>query len=64
MQITALGIDLAKNIFQLHGINERGKVVLSRKVTRAKLREVITKLPCCLIGMEACSSSKLLGPRI
>ena len=57
MQITTLGIDLAKNIFQLHGVNERGKVVLSRKVTRTKLLEVITKLPCCLIGMEACSSS-------
>jgi hypothetical protein len=57
MQITTIGIDLAKKIFQLHGINERGKVVLSRKVTRAKLREVITKLPCCLNGMEACSSS-------
>jgi len=57
MQITTLGIDLAKNIFQLHGINERGKVVLSRKVSRTKLLEVITKLPCCLIGMEACSSS-------
>jgi transposase len=57
MEITTLGIDLAKNIFQLHGVDERGKVVLSRKVTRTKLLEVITKLPCCLIGMEACSSS-------
>jgi transposase len=57
MQIATLGIDLAKNIFQLHGINGRGKVVLSIKVTRAKLREVKPKLPCCLIGMEACSSS-------
>ena len=57
MQVTTLGIDLAKNIFQLHGVNERGKVVLSRKVTRAKLREVIAKLPFSLIGMEACSSS-------
>jgi len=57
MQITTLGIDLAKNIFQLHGVNERGEVVLSKKVTRTKLLEVITKLPCCLIGMEACSSS-------
>ena len=56
MQITTLGIDLAKNIFQLHGVNERGKVVLSRKVTRAKLLEVITKLPCYLIGMEACGT--------
>jgi transposase len=57
LQATTLGIDLAKNIFQLHGINECGKVVKSRKVTRSKLREVKPKLPCCLIGMEACSSS-------
>jgi transposase len=57
MQIATLGIDLAKNIFQLHGVNERGKVALSRKVTRTKLLEVVTKLRCCLIGMEACSSS-------
>jgi len=57
MQITTLGIDLAKNIFQLHGINQRGKVVLARKVTRTKLLDVIAKLPCCLIGLEACSSS-------
>ena len=61
MQVTTLGIDLAKNNFQLHGVNERGKVVLTRKVTRAKLMEVVTKLPCCLIGMEACSSAHYWG---
>ena len=57
MQINALGIDLAKNIFQFHGIHEPGKAVLSRKVTRAKYRELIIKLPSCLFYMEACSTS-------
>ncbi|MBI1822932.1 MAG: IS110 family transposase [Nitrospirae bacterium] len=57
MEITTLGIDLAKLNFQLHGINHYGKVVLTKKVTRNKLLEVVAKLPCCLIGMEACASS-------
>ncbi|MHB8482027.1 MAG: IS110 family RNA-guided transposase [Nitrospiria bacterium] len=57
MKITTLGIDLAKSIFQLHGINQRGKVVLTRKVNRNKLLGVIGNIPSCLIGMEACASA-------
>ncbi len=57
MNVTTLGIDLAKNIFQLHGVNRHGKTVLAKKITRAKLRETIANLPPCLIGMEACASS-------
>lgn len=55
--INTLGIDLAKNIFQLHGVNKMGKCILKRKVTRGKLAQVIAKLPPCLIGMEACGSA-------
>jgi len=54
MKVTILGIDVAKNIFQLHGVDERGKVVLARRVSRGKLMEVVANLPACLIGMEAC----------
>lgn len=57
MNITTLGIDLAKNIFQLHGVNRHGKAVLAKKITRAKLREMVANLPPCLIGMEAYASS-------
>src|SRR5579863_3984630 len=54
MKTTTLGIDVAKNIFQLHGVNERGKVVVTRRVTRGKFMEVMANLPPCLVGMEAC----------
>lgn len=57
MNNTILGIDLAKNIFQLHGVNLHGKTMLAKKIIRAKLRETVANLPPCLIGMEACASS-------
>ena len=58
MSCTTLGIDLAKQVFQLHGVDERGHVVVQKRVTRAKLRETIAQLPACLIGMEACGSAQ------
>ena len=45
MNCTTLGIDLAKQVFQLHGVDERGQVVVQKRVTRAKLRETIAQLP-------------------
>lgn len=57
MNVTTLGIDLAKNIFQLHGVNRHGKAVLTKRVTRARLRETVANIPSCLIGMEACASA-------
>lgn len=61
MNVTTLGIDLAKNVFQLHGVNRHGKTVLAKKITRARLRETVANLPPCLIGMEACASSHYWG---
>src|SRR5215475_3188256 len=58
MKVTTLGIDVAKTIFQLHGVNEHGKVALQKRVTRSKLRETVAQLPPCLIGMEACGSAQ------
>lgn len=52
-KITTVGIDLAKNVFSLHGIDEAGKVVLQRTVTRGRLVELLASLPPCLVGMEA-----------
>jgi transposase len=58
MHCTTLGIDLAKNVFQLHGVDERGRIVVQQRVSRAKLRETVAQLPPCVIGMEACASAQ------
>ena len=58
MTIVTVGIDLAKNVFAVHGVDATGKPVLVRpSVSRAKLLELIATLPPCLIGMEACSGA-------
>ena len=58
MSIITVGIDLAKNVFAVHGIDESGKPVLIKpKVARDHLAALIAQLPPCLIGMEACSGA-------
>ena len=58
MAIVTVGIDLAKNVFAVHGVDETGKPALVRpEVPRAKLLELIANLAPCLIGMEACSGA-------
>jgi transposase len=58
MAIVSVGIDLAKNVFAVHGVDESGKPTLVRpSVPRAKLMEPIASLPPCLIGMEAYSGA-------
>lgn len=57
MEIKTLGIDIAKRVFQLHGVDERGKVVLKKRLSREKLLSFIANMPPCLIGMEACGGS-------
>lgn len=57
MKITTVGIDLAKNLFSMHGIDERGKAVLRRTVSRGKVMEVMAGIPPCLVGVEACSGA-------
>jgi transposase len=59
--ITLLAIDLAKNVFQLHGTDDKGKVLLRKKISRAKLLEFIVNLPDCNIYMEACGSANYWG---
>jgi transposase len=56
-KITTIGLDLAKHVFQLHGVDERGHVVARRAIRRERLLEVFAQLPRCLIGMEACSGA-------
>jgi transposase len=58
MAIVTLGIDLAKNVFALHGVDATGRAVLVRpSVPRGKLLELVASLPPCLVGMEACSGA-------
>jgi transposase len=57
MKITTTGIDLAKNVFQVHGVNECGKAVLKKQLKRAQVLAFFANLPPCLIGMEACASA-------
>ena len=47
--ISILSIDLAKNVFQLHGINQQGKTVFKKRLYRSRLKELIANLPPCLI---------------
>jgi transposase len=55
--IKILGIDLAEQSFQLHGIDENGQVVLRKKLSRCKLSAFMANLPSCLIGLEACGGA-------
>jgi len=58
MAILFVGIDLAKNVFAIHGVDEHGKAVLVRpSVPRARLHQLVAALPPCTIGMEACSGA-------
>src|SRR6266540_3011530 len=57
MKITTVGIDLAKNVIQIHGVDERGKTVLRKPLKRAQVAAFFATLEPCLIGMEACGSA-------
>ena len=56
-QVTRIGIDVAKQVFQLHGVDAQGQTVLRRRLSRPQLRPFVAQLPPCLIGMEACGSA-------
>lgn len=57
MQITTIGIDLAKQVFQIHGVNEFGKAVLKKQVRRQQMAAFFANMPPALIGMEACGGA-------
>jgi len=62
-KVTTLGIDLAKSVFSLHGVDGAGQVVLRRTVRRDQLVKVVAGIAPCLIGMEACSGAHEWGRR-
>lgn len=57
MKITTIGLDLAKSVFQAHGVDESGQTVLVKKLHRKQMLPFFSKLPPCLIGIEACATA-------
>lgn len=55
--VVTIGLDLAKSVFQLHGVDADGRTALRRRLARPELVSYLAKLPACLIGMEACSAA-------
>ena len=57
MSVVTIGLDLAKSVFQVHGVDKAGQTVLRRRLGRTDLLPFFAKQPPCVIGMEACSSA-------
>src|SRR5262249_44829523 len=62
--ITTIGLDLAKKVFQVHGVDAEGKVVVARKLRRKEVLAFFAKLAPCLVGMEACGMRIIGGARL
>jgi len=59
--VVTIGLDIAKSVFQVHGVDETGVVVVRRRLTRAKVLAFFEKLPACLVGLEACATAHYWG---
>ena len=55
--ITTIGLDIAKSVFQVHAVDEEGRVILRRQLKRRYVLAFFEKMPPCLVGIEACASS-------
>ena len=62
--VTRVGLDLAKNAFQVHAVDAKGETVVARKLARGRLVAFFAELPRCLVAMEACSSAHHWGRRL
>ena len=56
-QVMTIGLDIAKSVFLVHGVDAAGHVVLRQKLSRSRVLEFFAKLPRCLVGIEACAPS-------
>jgi transposase len=56
-EVTTVGLDIAKSVFQVHGIDAEGAVLIQRKLPRSRLLPFFEKLPACLVGIEACATA-------
>ena len=61
-QLSIIGIDLAKSVFQVHGVDENGQVIVRRQLRRGQLLAFFEKQPCCLIGHGGLRGCPSLGP--
>ena len=59
-----IGLDLGRSVFQVHGIDACGRVVIQRRLTRGRLLAFFAKQPACLVGMEACAAAHHWGARL
>lgn len=57
MNITTIGLDLAKNVFQVHAVDQEGRVIVRKQLRRSMVKIFFAKIPPCLVGMEACGSA-------
>ena len=57
MNVTTIGIDLAKSVFQLHGVDADGEIVFRKKLRRSAVLEFLRDVPPCLVGLEACATA-------
>jgi len=57
MQITTIGLDIAKNVFQVHGIDANERVAVRKQLRRGQVMKFFAALPPCLVGMEACATA-------
>jgi hypothetical protein len=64
MKITRVGLDLAKRVFQVHGVNEHGAAKLSKKLSRAEVLQFFAQLPPCTVGIEACGGAHYWGRQL
>src|SRR6266511_2628815 len=63
-EVSTIGLDIAKSVFQIHGVDAAGAVVVRKRITRAKLLEFFAALPACLVGIEACPSAHYWSRRL
>ena len=61
MEVTGIGLDIAKSVFQVHGVDAHGKVVVRKQLSRSKVLPYFAQLPACLVGLEACGSAHYWG---
>ena len=57
MQVTTIGLDIAKNVFQVHGVDQHGVLVLRKRLSRGKVLAFFANLPRCVVGLEACGGA-------
>jgi hypothetical protein len=63
-EVSTIGLDIAKSVFQIHGVDVDGAVVMRKRISRAKLLEFFAALPPCLVGVEACPSAHYWSRRL